>query len=257
MIVTREEQVRLMDCMLDMGELLMDAGAEISRVEDTLSRVGATYGARRVDVFAITSLLSVTMEFPESEAMTETRRIRSNGQTDFYRVDKLNTISRRCCAEPMPIAELRAQLDAVAAGHKPFAALLAGSVLGGGSYAVFFGGTLYDALAAAFFAALICHLQYRLGRTRVNAVASNLIISLLVGLGVGLVSAVLPVLHMDKILIGDIMLLIPGLAMTNAIRNILLGDTISGVVRLTESLIWAVALAGGFMVALTIVNALH
>ena len=62
---------------------------------------------------------------------------------------------------------------------------------------------------------------------------------------------------MDKILIGDIMLLIPGLAMTNAIRNMLLGDTISGVVRLAESLIWAAALAGGFMVALTIVNVLH
>ena len=62
---------------------------------------------------------------------------------------------------------------------------------------------------------------------------------------------------MDMILIGDIMLLIPGLAMTNAIRNLLVGDTISGAVRLAESLIWAAALAGGFMVALTIVNALR
>lgn len=257
MDMTREDQIRLMNCMLDMGELLLDAGAEIGRVEDTLSRMGATYGAARVDVFVITSLISVTMEFPDAEAMTETRRVRSSAQTDFYRVDKLNTISRRCCAEPMPVAELRAQLDAIAAGHKPFGVILAGSVIGGGSYAVFFGGTLCDALAAAFFAVVICQLQLYLGRTRVNTVASNLVISLLTGLGVGLCTAVFPALHMDKIIIGDIMLLIPGLAMTNAIRNMLVGDTISGVVRLAESLIWAAALAGGFMVALTIVNALH
>ena len=64
----------------------------------------------------------------------------------------------------------------------------------------------------------------------------------------------MPLPHMDKILIGDIMLLIPGLAMTNAIRNLLGGNTISGVVRLTESLIWAAALAGGFMTAMMIVE---
>ena len=55
---------------------------------------------------------------------------------------------------------------------------------------------------------------------------------------------------MDMILIGDIMLMIPGLAMTNAVRNMLVGDTISGVVRLAESLIWAGALAGGFMLSM-------
>ena len=78
----------------------------------------------------------------------------------------------------------------------------------------------------------------------------------MVGLGVGLAAMLIPVLHMDMILIGDIMLLIPGMAMTNAIRNMLVGNTISGVVRLAETLIWAGALAGGFMVALLIVSQL-
>ena len=55
---------------------------------------------------------------------------------------------------------------------------------------------------------------------------------------------------MDKIIIGDIMLLIPGLAMTNAIRNILSGNTISGFIRLAESLIWTGSIAGGFMLAM-------
>ena len=131
---------------------------------------------------------------------------------------------------------------------------LSGSVLAAGAFAVFFGGTIWDGLAAAVFGLGICLLQRWLDRTELNPAAMNLLISLLVGLGVGAAAKLIPGLHMDMILIGDIMLLIPGLAMTNAIRNILLGDTISGVVRLAESLLWAMALAGGIMMSLLLME---
>ena len=240
----------LIACLLEMGELLLNCGAEISRIEDTLQRLGRAYGAERMDVFVIPSLISVTLSFPGNEAVTETRRIRSSGGNDFYRLEKLNDLSRRCCAAPLPIDGLRAALDGIAAGKKPRSVVYLGSVLAAGSFAVFFGGTLWDGLAAGAFALLICALQEKLGQTALNTVAFNLVISLLTGLAVGLLTMALPFLHMDMILIGDIMLLIPGIAMTNAVRNILVGDTISGAVRLAESLIWALALAGGFMVAM-------
>lgn len=254
MFLTIYDQHVLLDCMLEMGDLLLDCGAEISRVEDTLNRMGKAYGANRVDVFAIPSLLSITLNFPETIAVTETRRISSTGSTDFYRMEKLNALSRECCREPLELTELRARLDHVAAGRKPFAVVFWGSVLGGGGFAVFFGGTVWDGLAAAIFGAGICLLQYALGRTQLNTAASNLIVSLLAGLAIGIVSGLIPLLHMDKIMIGDIMLMIPGLAMTNALRNMLVGNTISGTMRLAESLIWAAALAGGFMVALAVVD---
>lgn len=63
-------------------------------------------------------------------------------------------------------------------------------------------------------------------------------------------TAVIPVFHADKIIIGDIMLLIPGIAMTNAVKDMLVGDTIAGTMRLLESLLWAGALAGGFMASM-------
>ena len=64
----------------------------------------------------------------------------------------------------------------------------------------------------------------------------------------------LPFLHTDKIMIGDIMLLIPGIAMTNSIRDILVGDTISGLMRLIESILWAGSLACGFMTAILLIG---
>ena len=63
--------------------------------------------------------------------------------------------------------------------------------------------------------------------------------------------------HLDKIIIGYIMVLIPGLAMTNAVRNILVGNTISGVMRLIEAVLWAAALAIGFMVAMYVTGGVH
>ena len=254
MTLTKEKQTELAECLLDMGALLLDCGAEISRVEETLMRMGRAYGARHVDAFAITSIITLTMEFDDEDAITETRRIYSSAGTDFYRLEKLNDLSRSCCAAPIPVAELRAKLEHVAEGKKPESVILWGSILAAGGFAVFFGGTIWDGLTAAAFALLICFLQKRLGHTQISTTGSNLFISFLSGLGVGLLCRLVPMLHMDMILIGDIMLLIPGIAMTNSIRNMLGGNTISGAVRLLESLIWAAALAGGFMTAMLIVE---
>ena len=110
--------------------------------------------------------------------------------------------------------------------------------------------------ATALFGLIICAMQVYLDRTELNTVARNLLISFLIGLGVGVTARLIGSLDMDKILIGDIMLLIPGLAMTNAVRNVMLGNTISGLVRLADSLLWAGALAGGFMVALRVIDIL-
>ena len=252
--LTREEQTELAECLLDMGALLLDCGAEVSRVEDTLCRIGRSYGAVQVDAFVITSIISLSMEFPGDSSFTETRRIYSSAGTDFYRLEKLNSLSRDCCEQPVPLDDLRARVRDVDQGKKPFAIKLTGSVLAAGAFAVFFGGRLTDGIAAAAFAVIICLIQERLASTRVSAAGANLVLSLLTGIGVGVLCRFIPALNMDRILIGDIMLLIPGLALTNSIRNLLGGDTISGAVRLTESLIWAAALAGGFMIAMLIVS---
>ena len=125
-----------------------------------------------------------------------------------------------------------------------------GSVLAAGGFAVFFGGSLIDGAVAALFALLICALQEKLLPISMNQLSFNLICSVIVGVLTGICTNLLTFLHMDKIMIGYIMLLIPGLAMTNAVRNVLVGNTISGIMRLIEAVLWATALALGFMIAM-------
>lgn len=256
MSLEHEQRADLLECLLDMGELLLECGAEISRVEDTLSRVGRAYGASHVDAFVITSLISLSIEFSDLDALTETRRIYSSAGTDFYRLEKINELSRSTCRELIPLPSLRKSLNDISKIKKDDRLIVLGSVLAAGSFAIFFGGSIWDGAVSSVFAVFVCLLQSYLGNTEVSTAASNLMISFLIGIGVGVLCKYATMLHMDKILIGDIMLLIPGLAMTNSVRNMLVGNTISGVVRLTECFVWALALAGGFMTAMLLLDIL-
>ena len=96
---------------LDMGDALLNSGAEIFRVEDTLNRMGYACGAAQMNVFVITSSIVITMEFPGEGARTQTRRIRECGGNDFTKLEQLNDLSRRFCNHPVPAAELRKEFN--------------------------------------------------------------------------------------------------------------------------------------------------
>lgn len=250
---TKGELSELLHLFLDIGEGIHRAGGEIYRVEDTIQRLAAAYGAIRADVFAITSSIEVTLAFPGDIELTRTRRIRGSGANDLARLQSYNDLSRRACHTPMAPSELRRAVEACESRGRALPIYI-GSALAGGSFAIFFGGGLLDGVVAAIFGLFICFLQDRLPRLFPNTVTANFLAALTSGIGVCLLSRLFPILQPDKILIGDIMLLIPGIALTTSIRNILLGDTISGTLRLVESIISAAALAGGFMLAMGLVG---
>lgn len=252
MQLTCDDRKKLLHYLLDMGELLLSCGAEISRVEDTLTRMGLAYGAETMNVFVITSSIVITMIFPNAIEVTETRRIRKLDSTNFKKLEDLNELSRQCCITPIALDALHTRLKEIHVEQADQTKFVIGSILGAFGFAVFFGGSVLDGLACGFVALFIVFLQRRLGEIAPNTIVFNFIAATFVGILIVLLAKLFPTLHMDKIMIGDIMLLIPGIAMTNSIRNMLVGDTISGIMRLIESLLWAGALALGFMTAMLI-----
>ncbi|MBR5505614.1 MAG: threonine/serine exporter family protein, partial [Clostridia bacterium] len=80
-----------------------------------------------------------------------------------------------------------------------------------------------------------------------------LLTSFLVGICICFTSQLFS-LNADKIIIGDIMLLIPGIAFTNSIRNLLVGDTNTGVIRMVETILWAASLALGFVLSMMLIG---
>lgn len=244
-----DETSLMLHTLLTAGESMLANGGEIRIVEDTLKRMGRAYGAVRMDVFVITSSIVVSMCFPDGTAATQSRRIEKPIITDFGKLEDINSLSRRYCASPFPVEELADELHRIK--HRPGNNLqyLAGNVIGAAAFTLFFGGGPFDALAAAVFALVVFLLQQYLPLILKNRVVFNFLTAFIVGMLIAMSCRIFPALHADKVIIGDIMLLIPGLHFTNAVKNIFAGDTISGVMRLIETVLWASALALGFVLS--------
>lgn len=234
---------------LNIGEALYCAGGEISRIEDTLYRLGKAYGADHVSIFALTSSIVVTMEFPGRAAITQSRRIRRRDSFDLKKLEDLNCLSRECTAQVLPVEELRSRVLTILDERPGQVSILLGEILAASSFAVFFGGNFFDALAAAVFACCIFLMQRYVQPLCQGRIFFNMITSFLVGSMICGICRLLPVLHAGQIMIGDIMVLIPGIAITNSMRYVLSGDSISGLEKLIDSVLLAVGIAVGFTLA--------
>ena len=108
---TPEEQ--LVDASLEIGKALLLAGGEVTRVEDTITRILHAYGMREIGVFTITSLIEVTACTPDGDEIVKARRIAGSYATDLDRVERLNALSREICAQCPPPQTLAARIEAI------------------------------------------------------------------------------------------------------------------------------------------------
>ena len=99
--------------LLNLAEIMLTNGAEVSRVEETLNRMGHAYGATQMNVFAITSSIVDTMVFEEGEEYTQTRRITTTVGTDFFKFEQANALSRRCCSSPLSLPDLKDEINKI------------------------------------------------------------------------------------------------------------------------------------------------
>lgn len=246
----REDLEHALAAALDVGEMMLTSGAEVNRVENTIQRMMQAYGCNRVDVFTIPSNIVVSVQTAEDVVLTQTRRI-VNYETDMYKIERCNALSRRVCAQPPTVQELRAVVEEIRQekGYSQGVKFVTYGVISA-AFSVFFGGSWLDGVAA-FLCGLLLYVSVEAcGRLKVQRIILNLVCSAIVGLGaVFLISCGIGQ-SVDKIIIGNIMLLIPGIALTTSVRDMISGDTVSGMLGLCEALIRALAIAAGFALVL-------
>ena len=239
---------RSFNLAMDIGEQMLVCGAEVHRVEDSLNRIFKAMGAVRVDVFIITSSMVVTAHTTDAEPFTQTRRIKDTG-TDFERLHKLNELSRRICSEDLSADEIASELSkiSVSSGYPQWLICVCYSVIAG-AFTLFFGGGIFEALVSLFVGFIVSLVIMVCDRTVKNKIFAKFVSSLIAtalayaALKFGIISS------LDKVLIGNIMTLIPGIGLTNAIRDLFVGDSIAGLLRTIEACLTALAIAAGYFV---------
>lgn len=245
-IIDKSNSYEFAHLLLDIGEAILCSGAEINRVEETFLKIGTSYEVKEINAFVIPALITLTIRTKDGFELTQSRRILSERiTTNLYRLEKLSNITHKCRSESLPLNELKKMIQDSneAVSTYPF---VFGSALAAASFSIFFGGSIYDGFIAGLLAFVICFFQRIVSLVLSNRIILSFLCALFIGTVVGIIGRKLSMLHTDKILIGDIMLLIPGVAVTISVRDIILGDTVSGSLRLVDSIFLTGGLALGF-----------
>lgn len=251
--MTGKECDTFLGSALEIGRRLVETGAEVHRVEDTVSRICAAYGFSSCEVYAVTGMIVATIVDDDGMHYTQTVRVTSYG-TDLGRMEEINAQSRYICENTPTVNELKAFVYSdKKTKPKPVLKCL-GYMLAAGGFAVFYGGNWLDGFAAAAVAIAIYFMDYNFNLRSVNKVIYTFVASFVSGL-LAIVFAHFGFgAHMDKVMIGDIMLFIPGLLLVSAVKEMFNRDIVTGLYRLIEAVLVAVAIACGFALSYVVLG---
>lgn len=246
----KENPEEILNLAGEIGRQLLINGAEIYRVEDSLEHILQAYGCGQIEVFAIPACIIINI-VEDGTNHSKTIRIKGSGNI-MFRLSALNELSRKICREkPSPAA---AQEELCEILQRPLYPEII-SFLGYGAAAAFFtlfwGGQAADAVIA-FCGGLIIKITLSyMKEVKANIFFTNLLASMLLAVFPVVLQAVGVPMHLDKVIIGDIMLLVPGIAMTNVFRDVLSGDFVTAVSKLAEVLIVSLAIAVGIILPIS------
>lgn len=235
----------IMDLAIDLGYELAMSGAETFRVEESVTRMLAAYGLDS-DVFAIPNYIMVTIRKKDGTPITRMRRIGYHGN-NMDSVEKFSALSRALAIqkpEPHEAHQWLADTRKSCRSYTHFTQYLA-HLLGAGGFGVFFGGTMIDGVCAGLCGLLVGVVDKYLDGLKANQFFRTIASSFLMSMLAYALGAIGIAQNPDAVTIGALMLLVPGLLFTNAMRDIIYGDTNSGVNRIVQVFLVAAALSLG------------
>lgn len=240
---------RILEIATDAGVKLLESGAETYRVEDTVCRICMNMNLAKPECFCMPTGLFTSAEF-EGKVYTRVVRIK-NRKTDLEKIHLINDLSRH--AKDLTIDEFEQQLSAVSKDNPyPWYIDVLFASLGAFGFTFVFGGGFKDACFSFLIGLGLRSLMLTINKSKFNSFFCNAVCSFV------LTVAALTLNHFglsdnyEKIIIGTIMLLVPGLAMTNAVRDSLGDDLVSGIARATEAILIAISVAVGSGIAMSI-----
>lgn len=239
------EQSDLLSAILDIGQSMLEAGAEVSRVETTIQLLCRAYGFQHINVFTISFSIVVSVRTAEGQILTQTRRV-NRQRNNLHCIEQFNALSRRLCRTPAPAEDVRAEVERIrsAPAYPDWLRFLLYLVIPL-AMTLFLGGSLRDGLASSACAAVLWAADRTGQRLGVKDLVHCFFCAVTVGLcAVGL-AVLLPALDLNMVIIGNILLLIPGLALTVSLRDMINGDIITGLLGFSDALLRALIIAIG------------
>nr|WP_310853568.1 threonine/serine exporter family protein [Paenibacillus taichungensis] len=244
------EQSRVIAICLLAGKIMLQSGGETYRVEDTMKRMAAALGLPHSHSYVVPTGIFFSVDATEPAKLI---RI-SERTTDLHKVSEVNAVSRRIGQGELSVEDAYALLQQIEGQPSSYSAVvrLTAAALSSGCFTIMFGGGWVDFLPAVLcggigYAAVIAFHRLVLVKFFAELTASfviGLLAFLLVYMDAGH--------ERDKIIIGSVMPLVPGLLITNAVRDLMAGHLVSGLSKGAEAFLTAFAIGTGIAVVFSL-----
>lgn len=243
---------QIVNIALKAGELLLKSGAEIYRVEDTIARICKSYGLECETFVLPTGIFISASNTSKNEVVSFTKRIRAR-TVNLQTIEMINIFSRSLENSVLNYDEALAKLGEIQnlLVYKNWQRLLASSIASF-CFTLLIRGSVYDGMAAFASGMLLFLLRYMMGRAGMFMFFDYFLSGTVAGIFAFVVQGFVPALDVYKIIIGSIMMLLPGVAITNSIKDALYGDLVASVARLGEALLMVSALGAGVGFGITL-----
>ncbi len=246
---------QIISISLETGKVMLQNGAETYRVEDTIEKMISSKHDREVDVFVISTGIIISTEIND-EPYTIVERIPSSS-IDLETISRANSFSRLFTHEDMSMEDATLILDGIKNPPKfPPLVRYAFSGMAGGFFVLLFQGNFQEFLMAYVASVFTVMLFDKLTKLSLNFFIKNIFggfTAATLGLLLVLIFGFFGIdSDYNKIIVGPLMTLVPGVSLTNGIRDLISGELIAGNAKIMEALFIAIGLAFGVGMALQI-----
>lgn len=235
------------------GEVMLKNGAETYRIEETMNHMAKACGAVAVESFVIPTGVFLTVTDEVGRTLTVMRRVHQR-TINLDRISKVNELSRRLVDQRLEYENAKVILQGISKERTGFSwlpSMLASGAIGGAT-AVLQDAVFFEIVAAFVAAMMVRYIAHVVSKLRGVQFTFEFLGGMTVALCGVLLHFLWPHLRPDAVIIGGIMPLVPGVAITNAIRDVIAGDLLSGLSRGLEAALTSVAVAMGVVIILAL-----
>ncbi|MEF9951896.1 MAG: threonine/serine exporter family protein [Clostridium sp.] len=244
---------KVLQLAMELGEILLTSGAEVYRVEETIRRVCKSYGIE-CDCFATLTGIFISTEGTSEDihSLTTIRRIKDRS-VDLHKIELVNAFSRSLETKQLSYSDAMKKMDEIKKRpYFSFPIMLLAASFNAFVYSCLFGGDAIDGAVAFLISMTIFSLKEYMAKYGFFEFLQLFLSGIIAGGMTLLFKNFIPELNIDKVIVGAIMVFVPGVAITSGIKDALNGDIVSSSGRIGEAILTACALGAGVGIMLVL-----
>ncbi|HCQ2148571.1 TPA: threonine/serine exporter ThrE family protein [Staphylococcus aureus] len=238
-----KQEVLIKDVVMLAARILLESGAEGTRVEDTMTRIAKKLGYSESNSFVTNTVIQFTLH---SESFPRIFRITSR-DTNLIKISQANKISRQITNNEISLAEAKTQLEKIYVAKRdsslPFKGFAAAMIAM--SFLYLQGGRLIDVLTAILAGSLGYLVTEILDRKLHAQFIPEFIGSLVIGIIAVIGHTLIPTGDLATIIIAAVMPIVPGVLITSAIQDLFGGHMLMFTTKSLEALVTAFGIGAG------------